>query len=107
MVVVVALAREHEALTDQVHLRDNYFGSNAGAAVEYLTIHPPSDRDEVTDHSTNGEVSGNVFVNDGINNQFNSEEASNAQEVRMTLLFPAEPFAITCTTSRMALRIST
>lgn len=66
-------AIDHEALTDQVHLRDNFFGYNAGAAVEYLTIHPPSDLGGVHDYSTNEEVSGNVFVNDGINNPYNSK----------------------------------
>ncbi|GCE21871.1 hypothetical protein [Dictyobacter kobayashii] len=50
---------DYECCNDQVRIRDSYIAGNAGAGIEFLAIHGSSD------HSTNSEVAGNVFSNNG------------------------------------------
>ncbi|GCE31868.1 hypothetical protein KDA_73520 [Dictyobacter alpinus] len=50
---------DYECCNNQVRIRNSYIAGNAGAGIEFLAIHGSSDQ------STNGEVSGNLFRNNG------------------------------------------
>jgi hypothetical protein len=62
-------AADHEFATDSVLFNSNYFAGNSGPALEYLTFRGATGGN--SDHCTNHEISGNIFVDNALSTNGN------------------------------------